>query len=1425
MALGSRSAQRKIAVNIEATSKGVDSLAAEFAKLQAQFQTIANLAPAMDRLAKAMEFSNEMRANAKATSEANKKLAEQKKLAKEAETATKNAAREAEKAANKQTIAQNKYISALKLTKQQQDLLSKYAPQTTGINAFREAGLVKFASIQPSLQARGVSAEEQNRIRAKIIEDERVSAILASREVEDRKRLLANLERQNRQLMIANIGRPNGGGITASSIDQRLGIRNPDDIRNQLMMEQRRRDIAKAFGGSVEGDDRAAKRVENYNRSLMRMNRTLRAMPPKPRFPSPSMKEKKDLDNIVDSYTRLTHLLFQLQYGTQTLLLFTGVGQLTEAADRYKNIETSMARASANAKEFSEGMKAVFDIANETNQTVESIGGFYTKIAVDASRLGISTQDVAQITRTVAVAGAVSGAQATTTEQAIYQFTQGIQSNRFGGDEFRSVSEGIPTLLRAISRGIYGEEDVGRLRADSQAGKLTAKAITDALLSPDVKASIDELSNYIPRTFAGSLNRISNGFTKFAGDIDKVTGASAQFSDLSIMLYDQLSRSNSELRQFLSVLTLLIPALAAAKLAASTAGIVGGLAGRSRSAFQVTRGSGLDDQMKTFKTGALFVKEADGIGRLYGAVQMLGSVAPIAALSVLGLGKNFLKFIGPVGIAVSLVSLLSIGFNKLTKNADGSGNAVNFLNGLLAILGDALEDNDSVIRRVIQSIEDLSVSLIVTLVGAFDVFMGYIKDIERFAKTGGAVIPILNELRKPSESQEAFKRATTKASIQLPDGTIVQSDLTQSAMLAKRQFDAITNRGKSETAAGNALLDFNRDTDQRLASSNPNSSGGSDRGNRRAARILKFFNDVEKDISKINASLPFENEFTKINDWFADQVNSLSDAYDGQKPPTEQLERLNNLKKMRLKALMKQERLLFDYSLIEDAISRNANLFGTTSLSRSGAIGEQFGSNVTVGEGRPQTVINSEIDSNAQRGALDLAKQIRDSLSRTPELQEKFNTALATSGDLSELLITLEQEKLVSASNLNAIKDRYNNLLIDSIRELKLQEAIEGRIQERNIEFQKQQNTYFGTNREYVSQIQQAYSDLARSIESQVESERKLGEELFNKRVERIKKLREIEMAYNSNPMNGVAESLQEYYSGLQNVAQQAQQITSNFLQGIEESFNSVILTGKANLGDVARTLLKDLTSMFVKQAIMKPITEQLAGFFNFNLQPDIQMMAQNVYLTGLNGAGGPGQLGEDKLAQFPDKLQGVFQRFLGDFGGSFSNIFRSVFSSFGGGGGGSGVGSFISTALQFIPKFFGFHSGGTVGMGGSLMAANPAVFRNAIRYHTGTNNVGMPALASNEVPAILKRGETVLTSAQQRSVAAQMNAQPTSNNITFAPSINVEYNTSGQNSSEEDAQQIGKLVNAQIETKFNELMMKNMRPGGALYNYRAGRS
>lgn len=112
-----------------------------------------------------------------------------------------------------------------------------------------------------------------------------------------------------------------------------------------------------------------------------------------------------------------------------------------------------------------------------------------------------------------------------------------------------------------------------------------------------------------------------------------------------------------------------------------------------------------------------------------------------------------------------------------------------------------------------------------------------------------------------------------------------------------------------------------------------------------------------------------------------------------------------------------------------------------------------------------------------------------------------------------------------------------------------------------------------------------------------------------------------------------------------------------------------------------------------------------------------------------------------------------------------------SLFGPAGGAAGGGGGGGLFAGL---------FHTGGIVGQGGVIRSVNPALFAMAPRYHAG----GVAGLKPGEVPAILKRGEEVLTQNDPRH-AANGGGQPAGGGVriinSIDPNLVADYMSSSQ--------------------------------------------
>lgn len=137
-------------------------------------------------------------------------------------------------------------------------------------------------------------------------------------------------------------------------------------------------------------------------------------------------------------------------------------------------------------------------------------------------------------------------------------------------------------------------------------------------------------------------------------------------------------------------------------------------------------------------------------------------------------------------------------------------------------------------------------------------------------------------------------------------------------------------------------------------------------------------------------------------------------------------------------------------------------------------------------------------------------------------------------------------------------------------------------------------------------------------------------------------------------------------------------------------------------------------------------------------------------------------------------------------------NLLRSTLSNaFGGGASSGGSGGFFSTLLAGV-----FHEGGIVGQTFRPRAVPAAIFNNAPRFHSG--------LKSNEMAAILEKGEAVLTGSDQSMLSSAMDKSFGSGGDTY------NIDARGSNMTADDYRRLmdevlrkqGKMLSGQIAEK-----------------------
>ncbi len=136
-----------------------------------------------------------------------------------------------------------------------------------------------------------------------------------------------------------------------------------------------------------------------------------------------------------------------------------------------------------------------------------------TNITARLKPLGVSLEDIRTTFIGFNTAAKLGGANAQEASNAFRQLAQALGSGRLAGDEFRSVSEQIPLILKPLADEL--DVDVGKLKELAAQGKLTSDVVIRALRKlgtqggEDLKAILDNDPTQVFKNLSNEAENLS----------------------------------------------------------------------------------------------------------------------------------------------------------------------------------------------------------------------------------------------------------------------------------------------------------------------------------------------------------------------------------------------------------------------------------------------------------------------------------------------------------------------------------------------------------------------------------------------------------------------------------------------------------------------------------------------------------------------------------------------------------------------------------------------------------------------------------------------------------------------------------------------------------------------------------------------------
>jgi tape measure domain-containing protein len=224
-----------------------------------------------------------------------------------------------------------------------------------------------------------------------------------------------------------------------------------------------------------------------------------------------------------------------LGMGAGALVAAGYAGSVIKTADAYTSLRGKIAVYATDAANAAEVEERLYRVAEQARTSIDGVIALYSRLAPAFTDLGRTQEEAARFTELVSKALTAQGATTRETEAATLQLAQALASGVLRGDEFKSMMEASPGLMRQMAAGfetVGGKIGVptGALRAMAEEGELTADRVIAAIMrQSDV---IETQFSKAPKTVAQAMTVVGDQFGRAIGKIMMDSGTQAGLADL-----------------------------------------------------------------------------------------------------------------------------------------------------------------------------------------------------------------------------------------------------------------------------------------------------------------------------------------------------------------------------------------------------------------------------------------------------------------------------------------------------------------------------------------------------------------------------------------------------------------------------------------------------------------------------------------------------------------------------------------------------------------------------------------------------------------------------------------------------------------------------------------------------------------------------
>jgi lambda family phage tail tape measure protein len=262
-----------------------------------------------------------------------------------------------------------------------------------------------------------------------------------------------------------------------------------------------------------------------------------------------------------------------LNNSLRALGLGAALAELKQYVDTWANVKGMIDVSTNSLNQAAAVTERIMDIAQGTRQPLTDITQLYQRMSVQADALGLSQNQVLQITQELGQALVIQHATVAQASGALLQFSQALGTGKVRAQEWNSILTGLPVLAKTVASELGVA--TSQVKAMITAGTLSSEQLAQAVLKS--QATLQSEFDKSAHTISQSFTVLNNAITQYIGELAESLNATNLFGDAMATLaknIDPIAKTFAALATGVGVflgVTELLPAAIAAVSRAFTA--------------------------------------------------------------------------------------------------------------------------------------------------------------------------------------------------------------------------------------------------------------------------------------------------------------------------------------------------------------------------------------------------------------------------------------------------------------------------------------------------------------------------------------------------------------------------------------------------------------------------------------------------------------------------------------------------------------------------------------------------------------------------------------------------------------------------------------------------------------------------------------